>query len=50
MSIPFSSQRGSDVLPAKLTEEVVQRKFDPKVFQLGYVALETADIERTKAH
>jgi catechol 2,3-dioxygenase-like lactoylglutathione lyase family enzyme len=25
-------------------------KFDPKVFQLGYVALETADIERTKDH
>jgi catechol 2,3-dioxygenase-like lactoylglutathione lyase family enzyme len=28
----------------------MQRKFDPKVFQLGYVALETADIERTKDH
>src|SRR5205807_5610461 len=26
------------------------RKFDPKVFQLGYVALETADIQRTKDH
>ena len=28
----------------------MHRKFDPKVFQLGYVALETADIERTKDH
>jgi catechol-2,3-dioxygenase len=28
----------------------VQRKFDPKVFQLGFVALATADIERTKDH
>ena len=28
----------------------MQRKFDPKVFQLGYVALETADIEKTKDH
>jgi catechol 2,3-dioxygenase-like lactoylglutathione lyase family enzyme len=28
----------------------VQKKFDPKVFQLGYVALESADIERTKDH
>jgi catechol 2,3-dioxygenase-like lactoylglutathione lyase family enzyme len=28
----------------------MQPKFDPKVFQLGYVALETADIERTKDH
>jgi catechol 2,3-dioxygenase-like lactoylglutathione lyase family enzyme len=28
----------------------MQRKFDPKVFQLGYVALGTADIERTKDH
>ena len=26
------------------------RKFDPKVFQLGYVALGTPDIERTKEH
>src|SRR5260370_6148205 len=26
------------------------RKFDPKVFRLGYVALATADIERTKEH
>ena len=26
------------------------KKFDPKVFQLGYVALATADIERTKEH
>ena len=26
------------------------RKFDPKVFRLGYVALATADIERTLAH
>lgn len=26
------------------------RKFDPKVFQLGYVALESADIERSKDH
>lgn len=25
-------------------------KFDPKVFQLGYVALETADIEKAKDH
>jgi hypothetical protein len=25
-------------------------KFDPKVFRLGYVALATADIERTKQH
>jgi len=28
----------------------VQRKFDPRVFQLGYVALATADVERTKDH
>ena len=28
----------------------MQPKFEPKVFQLGYVALETADIERTKDH
>src|SRR5256714_7653740 len=28
----------------------MKQKFDPKVFQLGYVALETADIERTKDH
>ena len=28
----------------------MNRKFDPKVFELGYVALETADIERTKDH
>src|ERR1700722_7392490 len=26
------------------------KKFDPKVFRLGYVALATADIERTKEH
>src|SRR5271165_2202748 len=28
----------------------MQKKFDPKVFQLGYVALGTPDIERTKEH
>jgi hypothetical protein len=28
----------------------MQGKFDPKVFQLGDVALATADIERTKDH
>jgi len=28
----------------------MQRKFDPKVFQLGYVALGTPDIERTREH
>jgi catechol 2,3-dioxygenase-like lactoylglutathione lyase family enzyme len=28
----------------------MQKKFDPKVFQLGYVALGTPDIERTKDH
>ena len=28
----------------------MQKKFDPKVFQLGYVALGTPDIERTKQH
>jgi len=28
----------------------MQKKFDPKVFQLGYVALATPDIERTKDH
>jgi catechol 2,3-dioxygenase-like lactoylglutathione lyase family enzyme len=28
----------------------MQKKFDPKVFQLGYVALATGDIERTKDH
>ena len=28
----------------------MREKFDPKVFELGYVALETADIERTKNH
>jgi Glyoxalase/Bleomycin resistance protein/Dioxygenase superfamily len=31
-------------------EDNMQRKFDPKVFQLGYVALESADLERTKDH
>src|ERR1700679_271593 len=28
----------------------MREKFDPNVFELGYVALETADIERTKNH
>ena len=28
----------------------MQKKFDPKVFQLGYVALATPDIQRTKDH
>ena len=28
----------------------MQKRFDPKVFQLGYVALGTPDIERTKEH
>jgi catechol 2,3-dioxygenase-like lactoylglutathione lyase family enzyme len=28
----------------------MQKKFDPKVFQLGYVALGTPDAERTKDH
>ena len=28
----------------------MQKKFDPKVFQLGYVALGTPDIQRTKDH
>ncbi|HZZ22642.1 MAG TPA: VOC family protein, partial [Roseiarcus sp.] len=28
----------------------MQTKFDPKVFQLGYVALGTPDVERTKDH
>jgi len=28
----------------------MQKKFEPKVFQLGYVALGTPDIERTKDH
>jgi catechol-2,3-dioxygenase len=28
----------------------MQKKFDPKVFQLGYVALGTPEIERTKDH
>ena len=28
----------------------MQEKFDPKVFQLGYVALGTPDIQRTKDH
>src|SRR5271166_4039807 len=31
-------------------EEMMQKKFDPKVFQLGYVALATPDIRRTKDH
>ena len=31
-------------------EETMQKKFDPKVFQLGYVALGTPDIARTKDH
>jgi catechol 2,3-dioxygenase-like lactoylglutathione lyase family enzyme len=31
-------------------EEAMQRKFDPRVFQLGYVALSTADIERASEH
>jgi hypothetical protein len=26
------------------------KKFDPKVFRLGYVTLATADIERTRNH
>jgi D-mannonate dehydratase len=30
--------------------EIMIKKFEPKVFQLGYVALETADIERSKDH
>ena len=30
--------------------ETTVRKFDPKVFQLGYVALETPEFEKTKAH
>lgn len=34
----------------ELTEETMNRPFDPKVFQLGYVALECPDFERTKAH
>ena len=29
---------------------MMQSKFDPKVFQLGYVALATPDIQRTKDH
>jgi catechol-2,3-dioxygenase len=29
---------------------MMQEKFDPKVFQLGYVALATPDIQRTKDH
>jgi catechol-2,3-dioxygenase len=29
---------------------MMQKKFDPKVFQLGYVALATPDIQRTKDH
>ena len=28
----------------------MQKKFDPKVFQLGYVALATPDVQRTKDH
>src|SRR6202161_4059215 len=28
----------------------MREKLNPKVFELGYVALETADIERTKNH
>src|SRR5260370_11587666 len=28
----------------------MQKKFDPRVFRLGYVALATADIERTREH
>jgi catechol 2,3-dioxygenase-like lactoylglutathione lyase family enzyme len=28
----------------------MHRKFDPKVFQLGFVALQTADLARTKDH
>ena len=28
----------------------MQKKFDPKVFQLGYVALGTPDIDPTKDH
>jgi catechol 2,3-dioxygenase-like lactoylglutathione lyase family enzyme len=33
-----------------LPEEAMQRKFDPKVFSLGYVALATTDIELAKHH
>jgi catechol 2,3-dioxygenase-like lactoylglutathione lyase family enzyme len=29
---------------------MMSRKFDPKVFRLGYIALETADFERTRDH
>jgi catechol-2,3-dioxygenase len=28
----------------------MHKKFDPKVFQLGYVALATPDLARTKDH
>jgi catechol-2,3-dioxygenase len=28
----------------------MQKKFEPKVFQLGYIALESADIEKTRHH
>src|SRR5258708_38636403 len=28
----------------------MKKKFDPRVFRLGYVALATADIERTREH
>ena len=38
---------GSPTSPGKRN---MKRKFDPKVFQLGYVALDTADLERTKDH
>jgi catechol 2,3-dioxygenase-like lactoylglutathione lyase family enzyme len=38
------------IWPTFAREDEMQRQFQPKVFQLGYVALETADIERTRAH
>jgi hypothetical protein len=31
-------------------EEAMQRQFAPRVFQLGYIALETPDILRAKDH
>src|SRR5208283_1202907 len=34
----------------KQEEPMQSQKFDPKVFQLGYVALGTPDIERAKQH
>jgi catechol 2,3-dioxygenase-like lactoylglutathione lyase family enzyme len=46
----LGTRAGSERTIAIEQEETMQEKFDPKVFQLGYVALGSPDIERTKIH